>query len=381
MPSDFLTLLEATSVWQIYNYVEQLAASRGQVLLKLNLDETAICAHPGSGKGAIFATKTAVRRGGCHQHAPRWKRRCYINHIAMISERDDVQLLLPQFIIGNGRFLLRREMGDLEAAKPPNVVLLRRRNSWCSGEVMVHVVKVLGEVMAAVRAREPHIQPLLLFDAMKAHLTRAVLRACKAARVWVIVIPPRMTPLLQPLDAHVFALYKDRLIARYQAARMRNAAARGDVDAQDLLQSVYAAIDIVIERKPWACAFERCGFGARQALLSENLRSRLGLMGAVELSNEAPSMDQLAACIPRSFNFDTAAYRSLFDDAPQPLRSASQPSADVHVLRRTPRTRSEHQREAAAVDAVVRLARGGADDRCVQARPLLRRYRFVQDAD
>lgn len=34
-----------------YNYAEALAAARGKTLLRISIDEMAVCLHPGSGRG------------------------------------------------------------------------------------------------------------------------------------------------------------------------------------------------------------------------------------------------------------------------------------------------------------------------------------------
>jgi len=55
-------VVQAKAVWQLFNYAENLATMRGRTLLRVNLDETAVCLHPGQGKGAIFVTKGVTAR-------------------------------------------------------------------------------------------------------------------------------------------------------------------------------------------------------------------------------------------------------------------------------------------------------------------------------
>jgi hypothetical protein len=100
------SVTQATSVWQWYSSAEALAAARGKTLLRINIDETAVCLHPGNGKGAIFVTKKWLR-GGRGQHVPKWKQRRYMSHIGVICDRADVQAALPQFVIGNHQTLLK----------------------------------------------------------------------------------------------------------------------------------------------------------------------------------------------------------------------------------------------------------------------------------
>ena len=45
----------------------------------------------------------------------------------------------------------------------------------------------------------------MIFDAVPLHLADEVMRELATAGIWYLVIPARLTWLLQPLDAHAFA--------------------------------------------------------------------------------------------------------------------------------------------------------------------------------
>ena len=51
-------------------------------------------------------------------------------------------------------------------------------------------------------------QVALIFDAATIHIHDSVLRACKAVGFWVVIVPPKTTSVLQPLDVDAFAMYK-----------------------------------------------------------------------------------------------------------------------------------------------------------------------------
>ena len=87
---------KASSVWQLFNYAEWLAECKGRVLLRINLDESALCLYPGVGKGAVFLSRKRLREDRGHkQHVPFPKRRCYVSYVAVICDRTDVQPSLP----------------------------------------------------------------------------------------------------------------------------------------------------------------------------------------------------------------------------------------------------------------------------------------------
>ena len=51
-------------------------------------------------------------------------------------------------------------------------------------------------------------QPVLVMDACRLHLHRSLAEACLREGVWLVIVPARLTWLLQPLDTHAFQPYK-----------------------------------------------------------------------------------------------------------------------------------------------------------------------------
>ena len=312
------------------------------------------------------------RRG---QRVAKWKRRCYMTHIGVVCDRPAVQKILPQFIIANEKTLPARRLAALRRDAPPNVVLVRQKPAWSNRTLTAHVLR---QVAAAVAYHVGDIQIVLLLDAAKIHLYEIVLRACRAAGVWPIVVPPRMTFLLQPLDTHVFAVYKWRLLQAYQRARVASGSEGGDLDIAEFLPCVYEAISLSMERGCWAHAFSQDGFGRRQAALCASVRSQLGLEHAVDVDATRPTDAQVSLCFPRKFNVRLGLF--LFDDrvpsasgegqrsaassgssggVPAASRGAASSSSSAAAARRPgsdssirePRTRAEHRAAKAAAKA------------------------------
>ena len=360
-----------------------LATARGKALLRINIDETAVCLHPGSGKGAVFVTKRWLRDGG-GQHVPKWKRRRYMSHIAVICDRADIQATLPQFVVGNQHTLLARQIFNLRRGRPLNVRLIRQKSAWSNGRLTVTLIRHIAGVLDGRSGRASDVQVLLLLDAAKIHFTPAVLRACKAANFWLIIIPPRLTFLIQPLDTDAFALYKGCLLAAYQEARSRSVNADGDLSMSEFLPCIDGAIQSVLEGRPWAAAFDRDGFGAGQRALGDRVRRGLQFDGDIAVPTSRPSDAQVRCCFPRNSRPDMDILWSLFDEAvaPPPPRVAARPIdpalVSMHDVRpaRVPFAAVVHRREVAAADAVARLSPGVAN-----VPPLLRRYRRPPSLD
>jgi len=348
-------------VWQWFNYAEALAAERGRSILRVNLDETSVCLFPGRSKGAVFVSPKRLREGG-GQQVPKWKRRCCLTHVALVCDRPDVQPTLPQFVIGNERTLLVRDLAALRGSCPRNVTLVRQKSAWSSAAVTARIVRELAVAVGSVRARLGDFQLVLLLDAARIHYAPAVLRACRAVGVWLVIIPAKMTWLLQPLDTHAFAQYKAHLLKAYQAARIGSASASGDVDIAEFLPCVYSAVRAVLQGRRWATAFERDGLGLRQSALSHSVQARLQLQAPLQVPSCRPSDEQVRLCLPRRAKVLPASLWNLYGDAAGRLALSSAAAAPRTLAPagpvgassgRAPRTRAEHRRAAGVAAAAA----------------------------
>jgi hypothetical protein len=264
----------------------------------LNLDETALCLHPGAVPGNVFPSK---RRPTDYAHmVPLAKRRCYATHVGIICDQPEVQPLLPQVVVVNEKTVRpgssRREdhLPALQAACPANVRLVRQKSAWNNAALLSWIVGLLG---AALRPFLGDFQPILLLDTVKFHWGKRVLAACRAACIWPLYVPAGLTWLLQPLDTHAFRLYKAFLREAYGDARA--AAEVGELPIADFLQCVYRAIRSVLQGHRWAASFDANGFGDRQSHVSGFVRRRLQLEAPLDLPADRPSDDAVSFCFPR----------------------------------------------------------------------------------
>lgn len=273
-------------MWQWYNYLERETPAARQ-LLRINLDETAICLHPDAGKGNVFMTTRPIYR------FERWKTRAYVTHVAVVCDRMELQPRMPQVIVGNERTLLSRALPLLRRNAPSNVVLVRQKSAWNNATLMTRIVGLIGE---AVQTHDDRYQPLLVMDVVSLHTRRTVLEACRRHGIWVMFVPARTTFFLQPLDAHIFHLYKAALRKRYHALLCNSA--RGELDVPTFLSCIYHALDTVMSNREWASAFDRCGLGRLQAGLASHVLRDLGLSRASAPARR-PSLAELSQCFPR----------------------------------------------------------------------------------
>jgi hypothetical protein len=283
-------MAKARAVWQWYNHLEANVPA-GKALLRINLDETSVCAFQGGVAGNIFSTKRRLLEP--IESASLGKRRRCLTHVALICDRPDLQPLMPQYLIGNESTFLVGELAALRAACPPNVKIIRQKSAWNNSLLTARIVRELKAVLV------PHmtqLQPVLLLDTAKIHLTHA-LWACKRADIWPMLCPPKTTWMLQPLDTGSFALFKYVLRMAYQRARI--ASAGGDVSTEALVRCICEAIRKVLQGHRWLDTFEGNGFGQQQQALSPRVCLQLALTSGVHMPSTRPSVDQIQICFPR----------------------------------------------------------------------------------
>ena len=107
-----------------------------------------------------------------------------------------------------------------------------------------------------------------------------------------------MTSLLQPLDTHVFSLYKRFVRREYEDALVRSRS--GEVNIFPFLKILIAAVDHVIQARSWKKAFLQTGFGNQQRELSCSLKQKLQLEVVPVLQPSLPTFDELAVIYPRN---------------------------------------------------------------------------------
>ena len=285
---------EATAVWQWSNH-SRSRTQAGRQTLCINIDETAICLFQGHGEGNLFCSKKT-------QNVSRWAQRVHLTLVAFLCEDAALQSKMPQILIGNERTIPANSLGALRASLPHNCHLVRAPSAWVDGYKFALAVKFLGVAMAPY-AEE--YQVVLYFDAYKAHLAPVVWSACAAARIIPVVIPARLTWLLQPLDAHVFAAFKVRLQREYQTARLDNP--DGVCGVCELLLAVRRAIAEVLEGRSWAHAFQHTGFGADQGGISLRVLGQVGVQLPLAIPSTRPSDDQVQSCLPEKMRVNIAA--------------------------------------------------------------------------
>ena len=324
----------------------------GKVPLRITLDETSICLFQGQGKGTVMTVKN---RSKPMQNVSRSKRRRCLTHVAFVCDRADLQPLLPQVLIGSEATFLSGLLPALNLDRPANVVLIRQKSAWNCSATCASIIRTLGAKLAPYLDT---VQPILLLDAVRLHTTPQVLAACNAKKVWPVLVPAKLTWLLQPLDTDAFLPFKRHLQKAYQDARAGTAS--GDLTTREFLPCVYDAVKVVLEGRPWGLTFAQNGFGDNQRAVSAHVMRQLQIESPPSIPASRPTLAQLECCFQKRTKVPTATLWRPFDHAPaaaSPPSSSSSSRGPVLaraavLAAREPRTRAEHRRAAKAESAI-----------------------------
>ena len=264
----------------------------------LNLDETSVPVVFTHGKGNIVANRGKhAWRTMPRQLQSRSNVRMFFTHVAIICNKPEIQPLLPQVIFVGAKSITQAEWIDVTENLPRNVYVKRMPKGWNNTQQHRVIIRILGLILRPFMAT---MQPILSFDAAPIHLAPDVLSEMTLAGIWYLVIPARLTWMLQPLDTHAFFLFKNWLRRHFT-----DAAGNGDTRSfmRRMLDLVIGAIRYILQGRNWRKAFEKNGFAPDVHLISEFVRHQCGPEPLPPLPLACPSADQLRICWPRRRTF------------------------------------------------------------------------------
>ena len=150
----------------------------------------------------------------------------------------------------------------------------------------------LRELKQRLNRAVPGRPVLLVMDACTVHMCSSVLRKCRQLGIAVVIIPSRMTWLLQPLDTHVFARLKTDIRKRSFEAIARSDATGLAPCKSIALQGV--AIRHILVEQDWSAVVARSGLAGPdhelRGLLQQYLRG-------ADLAPRRPTQAELCECM------------------------------------------------------------------------------------
>ena len=290
-------------------------ALRDENVLIINIDETSIQNDYLQRKGYVVEMSGAERTAaGCFfQRVGMSETRSHITLVAAISARPGVQAMLPQIIIPNDTRITRAERAKYQELGAP-LEIITGEHGWVNASVMKNLIT---RYRRAVRDIDPAARLVLLMDSASQHISNDVLRHAQSLNVVLILIPGKLTWLLQPLDVSVFRVFKD--VLKTSLLRHRMGSDSGTITMEDRIRILGETISSVLVHRDWSDCFPKVG----ASLQLDNLRSTLTriLPDASAIQAQQCTLDELADLVGRHrLDIDTRVYRA-------PLRIMDQRAA------------------------------------------------------
>ena len=204
-------------------------------------------------------------------------------------------------VLCNEHCLTKRDHAEILRECPRNVYVKRAKSGWMNVETLRILLECLVTILRPYK--ESH-QVILFLDAARCHLNASIAEYCARSNIFLIILPARLTWLLQPCDTRLFAKYKRALKQKYH--EIANESAMGVVDTVALFRCVFHTIRTVIQGQRWSFAFAADGFsGDTQALSSYIMRS-LQYSAVPRVEDAPPDHALFSLCYPKNTKVPSA---------------------------------------------------------------------------
>ena len=261
-------------------------ALAGKDVVVVNMDETSIGNVPASQHGNVIERKRLGILPDPSERKPPKLPRCSL--MAAISSEPSLQKCLPQVLLpktpAKKKPSLRLTSAISQAGDP--VEAWHGSSGFANSLVVRHW---LTRVRRKVHRARPQAQLVVAIDMCSTHKGLTVLRHARQLGLAVILVPARMTWLLQPLDSHIFAPLKQRL--RRLVALHKAEQRAGGIDLGSYTSLCGQAIQTTLVSRDWSHVMRGSGLAqgpreVRPALLEH--------VQGLDLAARPPSVQELA---------------------------------------------------------------------------------------
>ena len=239
-------------------------ALAGDEVVLVNIDETPVYKQLQPRKGYVIRTETRNNRT-CYARVPLRDRRGQSTLVGCVVNDPVLQSKMPQFLFTNDRLVNAAEKVEL-ANLPEPIRWVKGSKGWNTAGAMTMLCTAYRKAIRSVR---PNAQIVLFMDCATIHTAENVLMHCSRLGLHICLIPGGMTNLCQPLDTHVFALFKKTLADLQEMERGRHAF--GMLSGTQWIEILRRCIWSTLVTRSWSSAFTDNGMD----ISLENLRPRI----------------------------------------------------------------------------------------------------------
>ena len=261
-------------------------------MLLINMDETSVSTF----HGYTYGNMATQRKNDQEpiQWANRAKRRTCMTHACFICDKACLQKKLPQLVLVNKKTCSQVMFAQIVRASPPNIYVKQLTTAWMTEEIMCVLIRLLRAHLQEVW---DDYEVVLFLDAHWSHIHHNTCVQCNRFDISLIVIPARLTWLLQPCDTHVFAVYKRYMRKLWSEKAMLTAT--GEIDILQFFEIVFEVIQDIVLNRDWSYAFKANGFHTGFVHLSSYIMKKLEFGETRPVVNsDIPSVQDIARCFP-----------------------------------------------------------------------------------
>ena len=271
--------------------VEVVVWDRPHVIL--NVDETSLSSVKHSGKGMISGRRHAKRDGRRRPRDAPDRHNTRTTYLAVVSDCAALQPLLPQVILAK----------YTQNAAPPAAVQATYAGCgypfefWhrSKGAVTPTIFKAWAtRVRSVINTFNDSAWIVLLIDCATYHLSTDTIGHLRRLGYVIVMIPAKLTWLIQLLDVYVFGLLKRDI--RLGEARHRTRSVDGRLEFADRIRLVTNSIRRHVINTDWSESFNKLGAGSDNRPQCSSLQEYLPVG---DVPPALPSLAEFAELIAR----------------------------------------------------------------------------------
>lgn len=235
----------------------------------INIDETAIPFHVGGRAGNRLLAPTKKARTFMAEKASLQQKRASCTFMAAAANDPEVQKGLPQVLLPNMKGHKKKwKNSPTLLAKPKGIRIMENTNGWSTVESMIEYLGVLKKELDAMGKKTI----VLVMDCHSSHMSYKTLQWLKKNKWGLLLVPSKMTFMLQPLDAYVFATFKQRLFEVHAANKIESA--NDQQSFEEWLSTTVAVIQDFFQNLDGGLYFSKCGLVSTRHI-SETIKDHI----------------------------------------------------------------------------------------------------------
>ncbi len=240
----------------------------GKTFVMINMDETSINTIQDDRTG-LTLRKSPHQSRTSRQPDPLDRSNVKTSLLAAVCDSAALQPHIPQVILVKytQQAVPPRRLQESYASTGEPLEYWHGTGGWATTRIIKNWAT---RVRSLVHSFNPDAWIVVIWDCSSTHLNMEVVLHMRRLGFLVIMLPAKLTGLLQVCDVHVFHELKSRI--RSHQSFLRCSSATGTLNVGDWVSCFAAGVRDVVVNRSWEDAFDKMGLGANLNDMAGNLR-------------------------------------------------------------------------------------------------------------